>query len=85
MLSSVLDTSEASQARYYELLRAQAPAERLAIAVRLTRSVRMLAEVTIRSERPAAPEAEVRSLMADRLYGRTIAERWFNRADYDDR
>jgi hypothetical protein len=81
----VLDTSAAAQARYYELLRARSPAERLAIAAQLTRSVRTLAEVAIRSERSSASEAEVRSLLADRLYGRAIAERWFHRGEYDAR
>ena len=81
----MLDTPAAAQARYYELLRARSPAERLAIAARLTRSVRMLAEVAIRSERATATEAEIRSRMAERVYGRAIAERWFRRTEYDDR
>lgn len=74
---AVQDTSPAAKKRYYELLAAKSPVERLQIAVRLSRVVRELAESAIRSEVPTASERTVRRMLADRLYGRDVATRLF--------
>ncbi len=69
------DTHPASLVRYHELLRAQAPHERLAQMVALTRMTRELAIAGIRSRHPEASPSEVRARLIVRLYGRRIAER----------
>jgi hypothetical protein len=62
-------------ARYHELLRAQAPHERLAQAAALTRTTRQLALAGIRQRHPGASEEEVRARLIVRLYGRSVAQR----------
>jgi hypothetical protein len=71
------DTSERAQERYYELLRAQAPAARLATAVRLSSVLRELAEAGVRNADPEASAHVVRARVASRLYGRETASRLF--------
>jgi hypothetical protein len=71
------DTSPEAERRYYELLAAKSPMERLAIAVRLTNAVRTLAEAAIRARHPTATSDEVRAHLAERLYGRAVARRLF--------
>jgi hypothetical protein len=70
MLGEMLDTSEKARRRYYELLRAlpvQARAEKLCS---LSRAARELAMAGLREQRPDAGAAELRQLLAERLYGR---------------
>jgi hypothetical protein len=67
------DTSREATERYYELLRQQAPAARLATAVRLSRVVREMAESAIRSADPSASPGVVRQRLAARLYGDEVA------------
>ena len=77
------DTGEKANRRYHELLRAQAPHERLAQAVALTKMVRDLAIAGIKARHPDADDAEVRVRLAVRLYGRAAAERMFGRVPGD--
>jgi hypothetical protein len=63
--------------RYHQILRAQAPHERLAQALSLTRTVRELAVTGIRQRHPAASEDEVRVRLAVRLYGREVGRHLF--------
>jgi len=72
------DTSPAAKARYYELLRRQAPMDRLRTAVLLTSSIRQLAQADILRVYPDASELEVRNRLASRLYGDDVAERYFS-------
>lgn len=71
------DTSSRAEERYYELLRARSPRERLVTAVLLTSAVRKLAEAAIRNADPGATERVVRARLADRLYGQETAKRLF--------
>lgn len=71
------DTSPAADARYHELLRAQAPAQRLEQANALSRAVREMAVAGIRQRHPRASDAEVRARLTVRLYGRAVAQRLF--------
>ena len=71
------DTDQRSICRYHELLRARAPHERLAQALRLTKMVRDLAVEGIRSRHPHADPQELRVRLAVRLYGRDAARRMF--------
>ena len=76
----MLDTSEVAEQRYFELLSNQSPIERLAIALGLTQALRELATLAIANANPSADAGERRALLAERLYGRGIAERFFRRA-----
>jgi hypothetical protein len=76
----VNDTSAVAQSRYDELLRAQTPAERLAIAMSLTRAVRTVAVAGIRAAHPNASAGEVDARLVARLYGPEIARRIFGTA-----
>ena len=69
------DTDPASAARYYELLRGQAPYQRVAQAAALTRMTRQLALAGILQRHPGASAEEVRVRLIARLYGREVAER----------
>ncbi|HEV3189579.1 MAG TPA: hypothetical protein VGY54_03735 [Polyangiaceae bacterium] len=69
------DTGPASAARYHDLLRAQAPHQRLAQAAALTRVTRQLALAGIRERHPGASGEELRARLIVRLYGRGVAER----------
>jgi hypothetical protein len=71
------DTDPRQRERYFELLRAMSPAERLRKAADLTRAVRWMAEAGIRQRFPTADETEVRVRLAERLYGREVARRLF--------
>jgi hypothetical protein len=73
----MLDTSRSSARRYQELLEQAEPVERLAQAARLTQAVRNLALLGIRRRHPTAAENETRARLAVRLYGRSLAERFF--------
>jgi hypothetical protein len=79
----IQDTQPAALARYHELLRAQAPYERLARASALTRMVRQLAVAGIKQRHPDASEREVRVRLAVRLYGREAAGRLFGELPAD--
>jgi hypothetical protein len=78
------DTSPAAAARYFDLLRARAPHERLAIAVSLSDSVRELAMAGLRMRHPGANEAELRARYTALVYGRDVAIRLFGAACPDD-
>jgi hypothetical protein len=80
MFRAVNDTSAAAQSRYDELLRAQTPSQRLAIAMSLTRAVRALAVAGIRAAHPNASAGEVEARLAARLYGPEVAKRIFGTA-----
>jgi len=73
----VLDTNPRATRRYYELLRQQSGARRLAMAAMLTSSVRQLAEAGIRAQYPGLTERQVRARLAQRLYGTVTARRLF--------
>jgi hypothetical protein len=73
------DTTPEAEERYYALLAERGPIERLAISLRLTRSVRELAESAIRELYPHATEERVRWLLTERLYGTEVAERLFGK------
>ena len=73
------DTTPEAQERYYALLVERGPIERLAISLRLTRSVRELAESSIRTLHPDATDDRIRQLLAERLYGTEVAERLFGK------
>jgi hypothetical protein len=77
------DTSPAALDRYHELLRRQAPYERLEQAMALTRAVRELAVAGIRQRHPNATDEEVRVRLAVRLYGTTAARRMFGQLPAD--
>jgi hypothetical protein len=64
------DTRSSALDRYHVLLRAQAPHQRLAQAMSLTRMVRQLAIAGLRQRHPSATDAEIRVRLAVRLYGR---------------
>lgn len=81
----MLDTSEASLARYHELLRAQAPHQRLAQAMSLSRMARELAIAGIRKRFPTASPEEIRVRLAVRLYGEDVARRIFGEIPADAR
>jgi hypothetical protein len=71
------DTSPEAQHRYFELLRRQAPWERLQSTARLSSMVRQLALADILARHPRASEVEKQALLAERLYGREVATRLF--------
>jgi hypothetical protein len=71
------DTDPRQRERYFELLRGLSPAERLRKAADLTQAVRWMAEAGIRQRFPRADETEVRVRLAERLYGRQVAQRLF--------
>lgn len=71
------DTSPAAQLRYEELLRQRTPAERLAIAMTLSRAVRELAIAGIRAAHPNASPREVQAELAARMYGSEVKRRLF--------
>ena len=77
------DTSETAQARYYQLLRAQTPVDRLTTAAGLSSAVRQLAEAAIRTDDPKASDSVVRARLARRLYGREVAARLFPGVELD--
>ena len=61
----------------------QAPHERLAQAMALTKMTRELAVAGLRSRFPAATEDELRVRLAVRLYGRAVALRVYGRVPTD--
>ncbi len=69
------DTHPNAMARYHELLRAQAPQQRLAQAASLTRMTRALALAGIRARHPGASAEEIRARLVVRLYGREVGHR----------
>ncbi|HET9958177.1 MAG TPA: hypothetical protein VFQ61_26965 [Polyangiaceae bacterium] len=79
------DTSPEAEERYFELMRRQPPAARLAAAARLCSAVRALAEAGIRDGHPGATEQEVRAHLAARMYGREVASRLFPNVNLDGR
>ncbi len=77
------DTSAAAIARYHQLLRAQAPHQRLEQTNALIAAVRELAIAGIRARHPDASPQEVRMRLTVRLYGREIAARLFGAVPAD--
>lgn len=81
----MVDTSGASADRYHELLRAQAPHQRLAQAMSLSRMVRELALAGLRERHPSASNDELRVRLTVRLYGAEAARRLFAEVPADAR
>jgi hypothetical protein len=77
MFGEMMDTSPESRAFYYARLKAMTPQERLAIASRLSASVRRLAVVGIKRDFPEYSERQVRRELCVRLYGADVAHRLF--------
>jgi len=71
------DTSKIAERRYFELLSKQSPMQRLHAAVELSNSVRTLAEFSIRNSNPHISEHAVRARLAERLYGKRVAQTLF--------
>ena len=73
------DTSPEAQARYFELLRDAGPLKRLQTCADLSSATRELAVAGIRAAHQGIPlsEDQVRELLAERLYGRDAAQRFF--------
>ena len=73
------DTSPKSEARYFELLRLAGPERRLEMWASLTRATRELAIAGIKDAHQGRPltEDELRSALADRLYGHAVARRLY--------
>jgi len=71
------DTTGDALDRYHQLLKSQAPHQRLGQAVALTRAVRTLAVAGIRQRHPSASDDEVRARLAVRLYGREAVSHIF--------
>jgi hypothetical protein len=79
----IQDTAPPALARYHELLRGQAPHQRLAQAVALTNMARQLAVAGIKHRHPTASDEEIRVRLTVRLYGRDTAERLFGHVTAD--
>lgn len=77
------DTGAAAVDRYHELLRAQAPHERLEQANALSQAVRELAVAGLRTRHPDATLDEIRLRLTVRLYGREVARRLFGQVPAD--
>jgi hypothetical protein len=77
------DTTAAALDRYHELLRAQAPHQRLAQAMALSRTIRELAIAGIRLRHPGASERELQVRLAVRLYGPAVGRRLFGQIPPD--
>jgi hypothetical protein len=69
------DTAPERKERYWELLRAQTPEQRLLSAVSLSESVRALARAGIRLRHPEADEREVNRRLIAILYGEEFLRR----------
>jgi hypothetical protein len=77
------DTGPAGIARYHQLLRAQAPHQRLEQTNALIAAVRELAIAGIRARHPSATPDEIRVRLTVRLYGRDVARRLFGSVPAD--
>ena len=77
------DTGFAAVDRYHQLLRAQAPRERLEQANALSKAVRELAVAGLRARHPEATPEEIRVRLTVRLYGRDVARRLFGQLPAD--
>jgi hypothetical protein len=76
----MMDTSSEAWTRYFELLENAGPQRRLEMCLSLSRTVRELAIAGIKSAhagRELTPQ-ELRWRLAERLYGRAVAERFFD-------
>jgi len=81
----MLDTSARNRERYYDMLRAMTPVQRLARAASLSRAVRGLALESIRAEHPDATPHELQVRLAVRLYGPELARRVYGEVPSDAR
>ena len=77
------DTGSAAVDRYHQLLRAQAPHERLEQANALSKAVRELAVIGLMTRHPDATPEEIRVRLTVRLYGRDVARRLFGQLPAD--
>ena len=75
------DTSPGALARYHQLLREAGPQRRLQICAQLSTATRQLALAGLRERYPDASDAFVRKKLAERVYGRAVAERLFEHVD----
>ena len=78
------DTSPQAERRYFELLSAQTPLQRLESALRLSRTVRELAVAGIRAVHPNASPSQMKAHLANRLYGREVAENLYPEVNLDE-
>jgi hypothetical protein len=69
------DTSSGQTARYFQLLRALTPAQRLRIVSATTRRMRSLAVAGIRLRQPGLSEVEVKGALVELLYGAEVRAR----------
>ena len=76
-MSAARDTSPAAANRYFELLRQRTPRERAVILAGLVSAVRQLALASERAAHPDLSPRAVEARVAARLYGPTIASRFF--------
>lgn len=74
---TVSDTGPAARQRQLERWREMSPAERAAVASRLSVGVTRLAIAGILAERPAATPDELRHELARRRYGQALADAVF--------
>jgi hypothetical protein len=77
----VQDTQPKATARYFELLRQAGPERRLAMCASLCRATRELAIAGIKATHLGREltDLEIRRALAERLYGRQVAQRLFAR------
>lgn len=76
MRTQSTDTSPAAEAVYLALLRQRTPAQRLAMAARLTRMTRALSWYGLRHTYPNADEEELRYRWCAVMYGEELAARY---------
>ena len=69
MFGEMLDTSPAARERYDALLRGLTPAQRAKLVSAATKRMRRMVEAGERMKHPAATDAEISRLVAERLYG----------------
>ena len=79
------DTSPENQRRYFELIDALSPQQRLFKACSLSKSVRLLSLAGLRHDHPRASEDELRRRLVVRLYGRELAQRVYGSIPDDAR
>jgi hypothetical protein len=69
------DTTEAAASTQLDLLRRRSTAERLAIAINLSRATMALSKRAIRRANPNASEEELKCLFVEYHYGQELADR----------
>ncbi len=72
------DTAPEQLARYRARIAAMSVAEKAELTAGLTQATRDLAEAGLRARHPGASEGELRCRFVALLYGRAVAERFFD-------